>query len=725
MLNAAASTCDDAGANTDGNGKCTIVFTSNSTGKVTGNASWTGALGTPSAFTVSTNGVAPNSGPAVKTFVDAKIAITPDATNRVGAPHTFVVTLSKDVGDGAGFVAFADAHVDFSLTDSNGAASVLNAAASTCDDAGANTDSNGQCTIVFTSNSAGKVTGNASWTGTLGTPSAFTVSTNGVAPNSGPAVKTFVDAEIEITPDATNRVGAPHTFAVTLRKNLGDGAGFVAFSGAHVNFSLTDSNGAASVLDAAASTCDDAGANTDSNGKCLIVFTSNSTGKVTGNASWTGTLGTPSAFTVSTNGVAPNSGPAVKTFVNAKIKIVPDATNLVTQSHTFEVTLEKDIGDGAGFVAAAGEHVTVTLTDSNGATHTAPTGSCTTAGANTDAAGKCEITFTSNTAGTVAGHASSTLSIAGAAAFTVETDGVAPNSRDAIKTFVKAKIEITPDATNEVGKPHTFTVTLQKDAGNGQGFVAAADEHVTVTLTDSNGATHSAPTGSCTTAGANTNASGQCTITFTSNTSGKVTGHASSTLSVAGSAPFTVQTDGVLPNSGNAVKTFVDANIQITPATANNPVSTNHTLVGHVNINQGDGAGFVNAPNGTAISFSLTNSGGATAAFVGPSSCSVANGLGSCSVVISSSTTGTTTVKATTTVVVGGVSLTRATGDAKFGDSADATKTWADDTVRTDIHNNAHAVITDGGCRARSCMTTCRSRGRLGRRRRCRTRRGV
>ena len=80
--------------------------------------------------------------------------------------------------------------------------------------------------------------------------------------------------------------------------------------------------------------------------------------------------------------------------------------------------------------------------------------------------------------------------------------------RDAIKTFVKAKIEITPDATNEVGKPHTFTVTLQKDAGNGQGFVAAADEHVTVTLTDSNGATHSAPTGSCTTAGANTNASG-------------------------------------------------------------------------------------------------------------------------------------------------------------------------------------------------------------------------
>jgi uncharacterized repeat protein (TIGR01451 family) len=62
-------------------------------------------------------------------------------------------------------------------------------------------------------------------------------------------------------------------------------------------------------------------------------------------------------------------------------------------------------------------------------------------------------------------------------------------------------------------------------------------------------------------------------------------------------------------------------------------------------------------------------------------------------VVISSSTTGTTTVKATTTVVVGGVSLTRATGDAKLGDSVDASKTWADDTVRTDVHNAAHSVI--------------------------------
>ena len=104
-------------------------------------------------------------------------------------------------------------------------------------------------------------------------------------------------------------------------------------------------------------------------------------------------------------------------------------------------------------------------------------------------------------------------------------------------------------------------------------------------------------------AGPNTDAAGQCTITFTSPTAGKVTGHASSTLSVGGRPRSPSQTDGVAPNSGDAVKTFVDANIQITPPTATNPVGTNHVLTGHVNVNAGTG-GFVNAPDGTVITFS-------------------------------------------------------------------------------------------------------------------------
>ena len=41
-----------------------------------------------------------------------------------------------------------------------------------------------------------------------------------------------------------------------------------------------------------------------------------------------------------------------------------------------------------------------------------------------------------------------------------------------MKRWVNARISIAPNATNEVGQPHTFIVTLQKDIGDGNGFVA-------------------------------------------------------------------------------------------------------------------------------------------------------------------------------------------------------------------------------------------------------------
>jgi len=266
-------------------------------------------------------------------------------------------------------------------------------------------------------------------------------------------------------------------------------------------------------------------------------------------------------------------------------------------------------------------------------------------------------------------------------------DEQAGDGDDATKNWASARISIAPSATNEIGHPHTFTVTLEKDTGTGS-FVPAQGEHVTVTLTDDNGASHSAPTGSCTNAGPNTDSNGQCTITFVSNTAGTVTGHASATLTI-NEATITVQTNGTAGNSPDAVKTFVDANIQISPASAVNPVGTNHTLVGHVNVNAGSG-GFVNAPAGTTISFALSGAG----SFVGPSSCTTVGGTGSCSVVISSGATGSSTVRAATDVTVGGVVLHRETGDAKAGDSGDASKLWADDSVRTDILGASGAVVT-------------------------------
>jgi uncharacterized repeat protein (TIGR01451 family) len=116
----------------------------------------------------------------------------------------------------------------------------------------------------------------------------------------------------------------------------------------------------------------------------------------------------------------------------------------------------------------------------------------------------------------------------------------------------------------------------------------------------------------------------------------------------------------------------VDANIQITPATAVNLLGQTHTLTGHVNVS--DGGSFVNAPNGTSITFSIVSGPGS---FIGPSSCTTTGGSGSCSVQITSTTAGTTTIRASTTVGIAGVSVTRASGDGKAGDSADASKQWA------------------------------------------------
>src|SRR4029079_16981437 len=62
--------------------------------------------------------------------------------------------------------------------------------------------------------------------------------------------------------------------------------------------------------------------------------------------------------------------------------------------------------------------------------------------------------------------------------------------------------------------------------------------------------------------------------------------------------------DGKAGDGPNAQKTWVDANIQITPATASNEIGTTHTLTVHVNVT--DVSGFSNAPVGTTVTANIT-----------------------------------------------------------------------------------------------------------------------
>ena len=135
----------------------------------------------------------------------------------------------------------------------------------------------------------------------------------------------YVDAYITIAPDATNPVGVPHTFTVTVKKNLGLGGGYVAAAGEHVNFTLTNGGNAAPSSTPQSSTCDNAGANTNASGQCTIVFNSQTPGTVTGHATVTLTIGGVT-LTRDTDDTGQNSDDAVKTYITGAIKILKNST---------------------------------------------------------------------------------------------------------------------------------------------------------------------------------------------------------------------------------------------------------------------------------------------------------------------------------------------------------------------------------------------------------------
>src|SRR5207249_1172058 len=167
-----------------------------------------------------------------------------------------------------------------------------------------------------------------------------------------------------------------------------------------------------------------------------------------------------------------------------------------------------------------------------------------------------------------------------------------------------------------------------------------------------------------------------CTVTINSAVAQTFTANATAVVQI-GSASLTRTTDGLLGDSGPATKTYVDANINLSPASKTNAVGSAHTITATVLINAGTGGGFVPAANGTLVTFSLSNSNGATASFVGGiNTCTTT--AGTCSVSINSPTSGQVAIHATISPTVGGIALTRSTGDGLSGDSADANKTYVD-----------------------------------------------
>jgi hypothetical protein len=259
-----------------------------------------------------------------------------------------------------------------------------------------------------------------------------------------------------------------------------------------------------------------------------------------------------------------------------------------------------------------------------------------------------------------------------------------------------ANISIAPDAVNEVGQTHTFTATVNQEFGATEAPVADGTV-VTVTLTAANGAVVSNVVDNCASPGT---VGGTCTVSFTSNSAGTVTGHAAADVTLGG-LTIHVETDGTGSNSDDAVKTFVDAAIGIATDDTNS-VGEDHTFAITVTQNAGDGAGFVNAPDGTIVNVTLTDSGGAVSSISSNTCASPGTSGGTCTVTFTSNTAGTVTGHASVTFSVGGVSLTRAT-DGSGQNSGDATKVFVAGSLRWSKVDNAGQL--QGGATFEVCRT--------------------
>ena len=180
----------------------------------------------------------------------------------------------------------------------------------------------------------------------------------------------------------------------------------------------------------------------------MVTFSSAAAGIVTGHAATDVLVGGLSLHR-ETDGNSPNSGDAVKRFVDAYITIDPDGVNAVGDPHTFTTTVWADDGltavqggDGAdGFARVDSADLIVTLAGTDGAvpdlispTDELPADPTIVPGV-TDGNGEFDVIFTSATPGFVIGHAETSFVLDGVT-LVRETDGNAPNSNDAVKQFI-------------------------------------------------------------------------------------------------------------------------------------------------------------------------------------------------------------------------------------------------------------------------------------------------
>jgi hypothetical protein len=381
--------CNDQG--TSAIGTCTVTITSTVTGDSTVTATYNSVHATAS------NAFENLTATAVKHWVDYKVLVESDAVNTVGDDHVFTVTVTRDTGGEGGFDPLANA--DVQLAWSGGAGSGITAVSPEGDTelTSCRTDEAGQCTVTVSSSST--------LSGDL-TATYIKVLDSGTHSFSSDATKRWVNWALSITPaQAENLVGTDHTFVVTVTHDAGEGGGLLPLAGAKPVINL------AGLGTVTVNTCADG---TNAAGICTVTITSAQPGTSTVSAAFEAVVDQAS-ISLAAQGS--------KLWVDYRLVVSPKtAVNPVNTTHTFTVTLEKNIG--SGWVPAGSEAVNLGLSGPGSITivDAGLIGSGLLATCTTDAAGTCRVTITSPVAG-LATLEASYGAVVGATSRTFTDDG--------------------------------------------------------------------------------------------------------------------------------------------------------------------------------------------------------------------------------------------------------------------------------------------------------------
>ncbi|TMB95531.1 MAG: hypothetical protein E6J42_10390 [Chloroflexi bacterium] len=297
-------------------------------------------------------------------------------------------------------------------------------------------------------------------------------------------------------------------------------------------------------------------------------------------------------ITRSTSG---NSGPggntgATKKYVDANIKVTPNDINEVGNPHTFTVEVNALV-DATGLVPS-GFAITPSVSPTPDTTNT-NTCATPTVSANGLTA-TCTITINNSQPGVFEADASATVCfagltqspatacvppVAGSQGITRSTSGNSGpgGNTGATKKYVDGKITVTPNDINEVGNPHTFTVTATALV-DATGLTPSS-----IAITPSVSPAPGSISDTCATPTISVDGlTATCTITINNNTPGVFEADASAVFTFTGLTPggtFTRDTAGNSGPGGNtgATKKYVDAYVTVVPNDINE-VGNSHTF---------------------------------------------------------------------------------------------------------------------------------------------------